>query len=272
MIPAGADAPVTDLTRWNRAGLSRFRYVDGGAAEWLEELRVRHLLLYARGAGLGTTLSDDPAVWLEAFRTGEFPNGLDRAAARAAILAAWDRFDFDAAPAADATYNQILRAQYDHIAIDQTRQISRAFARAFHILSESLNAYANEGYLATATQPEHLRRLLDMIRFEPPPAASALVSIGLILKQDAGQQTFDAGLGIEHQPQGGAKLTFESLEPVVCRLDANLLRPEGWDEASDPLPPGLTTLILAGGEATARGAVGTVGLLSDGPATDAAGL
>ena len=28
-----------DLTRWNRAGLSRFRYVDGNAAEYLEILR-----------------------------------------------------------------------------------------------------------------------------------------------------------------------------------------------------------------------------------------
>ena len=28
-----------DLTRWNRAGLSRFRYVDGNAIEYLETLR-----------------------------------------------------------------------------------------------------------------------------------------------------------------------------------------------------------------------------------------
>ena len=29
----GANEPVRDLTRWNRAGLLRFRYVEGGAAE-----------------------------------------------------------------------------------------------------------------------------------------------------------------------------------------------------------------------------------------------
>ena len=28
-----------DLTRWNRAGLSRFRYVNGNAVEYLEILR-----------------------------------------------------------------------------------------------------------------------------------------------------------------------------------------------------------------------------------------
>ena len=31
---------TTDLTRWNRAGLARFRYVDGNAATYLEELRL----------------------------------------------------------------------------------------------------------------------------------------------------------------------------------------------------------------------------------------
>ena len=30
----------TDLTRWNRAGLRRFRYVEGNAARYLEELRA----------------------------------------------------------------------------------------------------------------------------------------------------------------------------------------------------------------------------------------
>ena len=31
----------SDITRWNRAGLRRFQYVDANAATYLEELRVR---------------------------------------------------------------------------------------------------------------------------------------------------------------------------------------------------------------------------------------
>ena len=31
--------PSEDLTRWNRAGLSRFDYIDGNAAVFLERLR-----------------------------------------------------------------------------------------------------------------------------------------------------------------------------------------------------------------------------------------
>ena len=30
-----------DLTRWNRAGLGRIRYVDGNAATYLDEIRDR---------------------------------------------------------------------------------------------------------------------------------------------------------------------------------------------------------------------------------------
>ncbi len=30
-----------DLTRWNRAALTRFRYVDGKAGEYLEILRAK---------------------------------------------------------------------------------------------------------------------------------------------------------------------------------------------------------------------------------------
>jgi hypothetical protein len=32
--------PTSDLTRWNRAGLSRLHYTDGNAATYLEDLRL----------------------------------------------------------------------------------------------------------------------------------------------------------------------------------------------------------------------------------------
>ena len=59
---ADTTASVRDLTRWNRAGLRRFRYVDGAAAEWLEYLRICHLLLYARSEKVGSDLSEVPEI------------------------------------------------------------------------------------------------------------------------------------------------------------------------------------------------------------------
>ena len=46
--PAGRNDYLFDLTRWNRAGLSGFQYVDGDAAVWLEEERIALLGLYLR--------------------------------------------------------------------------------------------------------------------------------------------------------------------------------------------------------------------------------
>ncbi len=35
-----------DLTRWNRGGLDRFRYIDGNAATYLDDLRLSLLVRY----------------------------------------------------------------------------------------------------------------------------------------------------------------------------------------------------------------------------------
>ncbi len=51
---------LADLTRWNRAGLPRFEYVDGDAAVWLEELRIAMMGLVARGAEMEERL---PETW-----------------------------------------------------------------------------------------------------------------------------------------------------------------------------------------------------------------
>ena len=47
--PDGRKDYLFDMTRWNRAGLTRFEYVDGDASVWLEELRIVMLGLYGRG-------------------------------------------------------------------------------------------------------------------------------------------------------------------------------------------------------------------------------
>lgn len=80
---AGSPTPVRDLTRWNRAGLTRFAYVEGGGAEWLEDLRVAHLLLF--GAPATPLPSDDPDDWVAAFATGDLGGlPLDQALGRLA--------------------------------------------------------------------------------------------------------------------------------------------------------------------------------------------
>ena len=72
--------PRRDMTRWNRAALSRFRYVDGNAASWLEELRLAHLVSFLQSlprvemAGIDwwrdlfADLPEDPAELAEVFQ------------------------------------------------------------------------------------------------------------------------------------------------------------------------------------------------------------
>lgn len=264
MIIPGTEAPVRDLTRWNRSGLDRFRYVDGGAAEWVEYLRICHLLLTARPDVVGISLTDDPEVWREAYRTGVMPDGTAVATAAGRLGSAWQRLAFDGAAPETATHRQILRAQYDHIGLDQTRQISRAFARALHILTETLNAYANEGTLATASQTAHLRRLLEMIDFAPVPAASALVPIALTLADDAVAAPVGLDLAFEHTPADGSPiLTFEALETVTGHPRLNLLRAAGWDTRSDPLKSEQTVLPVASESVFSNVLIGTTGLIED---------
>lgn len=229
----GTNTSVNDLTRWNRARLSRFRYIDGGAAEWLEYLRVAHLLLFATNRD--GTVTTDPEDWVEAFRTGQH-EGSDVNAMLSALASRWAQdgpFDF---VETGTSYTEALRAQYDRIPIDQTQQIGRAFARAFHILTETMDAYANEGFLATATQSPHLRRLLEMVDFQPRIASSAIVPVALVLADETGRIPLDRGLAAEWTPSdGGPILTYESLEGLVADEALNSLRPEGWDQRSDPI-------------------------------------
>ena len=74
-----------DLTRWNRAGLSRFDYVDGDAAVWLEELRIAVMGLTARGADFQERL---PETWRDRFMQDkeQWPDAADRAVFRNLLI------------------------------------------------------------------------------------------------------------------------------------------------------------------------------------------
>ncbi|MDJ0824931.1 MAG: hypothetical protein QNJ16_05450 [Rhodobacter sp.] len=266
---AGTDTEVRDLTRWNRAGLSRFRYIEGGAAEWVEYLRIAHLLLFARN--LQATSHDDPDAWRSAVETGQFDDELPIEDALAAIQSSWRQPTPWSFVDDNADYRTALRAQYDRIPLDQTAQISRAFARAFHILTETLDAYANEGFLATATQAPHLRRLLELIDFEPRLAASAQVPIALSIVDDTPRQTIERGLAVEYLPSDGNPiLTFESLNPQVVEPGLNLMRAAGWDQRSDPVPASQSVFEIADTSVLTIALAGHMAVLSQGNAMQGA--
>ncbi|MCX6629446.1 MAG: baseplate J/gp47 family protein [Candidatus Solibacter sp.] len=113
--------------------------------------------------------------------------------------------------------------------------LARELARSAHILAEYLDAYANEGYLPTATQWDHLRRLVELIDYHPAPPASAVTYVALTLKE-AAQGQVKKGLAMNYTPaDGGPPLTFETLADVDADAALNLLRPAAWNRNPERL-------------------------------------
>lgn len=188
-----------DLTRWNRAGLGRVRYVDGNAAVYLERLRER----------LAAAFPEWPATAPEA--------------------------GSESGPAA-------MAAVYARDPDDLLWQLTRSYARAGHVLAETLDATANEGWIGTATQWESLRRLTAMLDYAPHPPASAFTELAIDFKP--GQHgRLAAGFQLRHAPAGGGKpLIFETLADLDGNADLNDLRPLGWDRNPRPLSGARFTL------------------------------
>lgn len=162
---------MSDLTRWNRAGLSRFEYLDGNAAVFLERLR----------AGLAA----------------RFPG--------------WDLVQATIPPGESEDARKArLEALYAADPDDMLWQLTRSFARACHVLGVHVDAYANEGTLGTASQWENLRRLVALLDYAPRPPASASAALALLLK-DGKAGTVAAGFQVRHSPAKGAPLVFETL-------------------------------------------------------------
>ena len=128
-----------DFTRWNRAGLSRFDYLDANAVTLLESLR------------------EEMARAFPQWRAMRLPDPGENEVERA----------------------RRLLAQYRAEPGDLGWELMRAFARAAHVLARHMDAYANEGYLRTAAHWDNLRRLVAMLDHHPRSAASAYVSLVL---------------------------------------------------------------------------------------------
>ena len=170
----------SDITRWNRAGLRRFQYVDANAATYLEELRVR--------------LADRFPLWQPIQRTSTEVEQYRRP--RSAVP-------------------------------DWGWEIARSLARACHVLGEHVDAFANESYLATATQWESLRRLAALVDYHPAPPASAFTNLVLVAKPGA-SGTVPPGFAVSAATPG-AQITFETMEELAIDSALNELRPQGFD-------------------------------------------
>jgi len=196
-----------DLTRWNRAGLSHFTYVDGNAAEFLEILRQQ----------LAEKFPD--ANWLApsvAVPTNE------KEAEAESLLAEQKRLHLR---------EQRILGQYHQDRRDWVWEITRTFARSCHILTGYADAWANEGHLGTATQWDNVRRLVELLGYYPAPPASATTRLVLVAKK-AG--TVGLGFQVKNSPpQGAEKVIFETLEDLFIDPALNELRPKGWDKSED---------------------------------------
>jgi hypothetical protein len=204
-----------DISRWNRAGLRRVRYVNANAATLLEQLRAR---LDAR------------------FNPKE---GLPR----------WPAMGLSTDSETESEHQARLLRQYEAPRApvpDWGWEIARALARASHVLVEHVDAYANEGFLGTATQWESLRRLVEMIDYHPAPPASAFTPLVVHAKQGA-RGRVARGLAVRHSPpDGGAPIIFETLEDLDADSALNALRPAGHGASTDALGASTKALVLEG--------------------------
>ena len=200
----------TDLTRWNRSGLKRFRYVDGNAITYLETLRLAMRQAFSDAEGHSAWQELDTAIPVPA---------VESAAQR---QARW-------------------LAQYRDERRDYGWEILRTYARAAHVLTEHLNAYTNESYLATATQWDNVRRLVEMIDYHPAPPASAATPVALLAKADK-SGTVAAGFAFKNKPDDGSKpVIFETLEDLAVDDQMNELRAHGWNQSQESFQYDLDT-------------------------------
>ena len=185
---------MSDLTRWNRAGLECFRYVDGNAVTYLEMLRA-------------------------ALRDG-FPKDANSPPR-------WEQLDAPQQESDEQRSVRMLR-QYREGRGDWGWEIARAFSRACHVLTEHLDACANEAYLGTATQWDSVRKLVGMLGYRPHPPASAATPLVLLAKENL-KGKVAKGFAVKFSPpEGGSPVTFETLADFEVNSKLNALRPRDY--------------------------------------------
>jgi len=234
------------VNRWNRAGLKRFRYIDGNAATYFDKLLDALESSFQQGEA-----ASNPR-WKQ-LRDGR-PISSDQATGgeREALI---------------VERNRQLLSQYRQQTKDWGREIARVFSRSAHILSEYTDAYANEGYIGTATQWDNVRKLVETIAYHPAPPASASAKVALILK-DGAEGVVEAGVQMSHKPQGGgAPVVFETLRDLECSAEANCLQIEHYNVSQESYGAGTNEFVLE--EKDEEISCGDIGVLVSGSDGDA---
>lgn len=128
---------------------------------------------------------------------------------------------------------------------DPTIALLDAWATVGDVLGFYLDRIADEGYLATATQPGSILALARLVGYQPAPSLAAQVYLAYAMAPDPadGAVHFSQGLLFQSVPGPGQQpQTFESAGALVARPSWNLLTPK----STQPLQASTTSLVLAG--------------------------
>lgn len=162
-------------------------------------------------------------------------------AAFAAAFPEWSAVQVDADEAAQVTQERLL-SQYQGPVGDYGWELARTFARCCHVLIGYLDAYANEGYLSTASDWDDVRKLVAMLDYVPSPPASASTVIAIDAVAGTSQATLSRGYQTSYSPPQAPAVIFETLTDL--ELDATLNELPLAPPASATLV-GSTTIVLS---------------------------
>ncbi len=189
-----------NMTRWNRSGLSQFRYIDGNAITYLETLRLAMHETFIDEQGNNQWQALDDAVRVPETET-------------------------------EKQKQQRWLNQYRSERRDHAWEIMRSYARSLHVLTEYMDTYANETFLNTATQWDSVRRLVEMLDYHPAPPASAETWLALLAKKDK-NGLLEAGFAVKNKPDDGSKPSiFEIFNDLDVDAGLNALRAKHWDKS-----------------------------------------
>jgi hypothetical protein len=134
----------------------------------------------------------------------------------------WSAVQVAADQPAQVTQERLL-SQYQGPVGDYGWELARTFARCCHVLSGYLDAYANEGYLSTASDWDDVRKLVAMLDYVPSPPASASTVIAIDAPAGSAGQVLARGYQTTYTPPQAPAVIFESLADLQLDPELNTL-------------------------------------------------
>jgi len=136
--------------------------------------------------------------------------------------------------------------QYEAVSDDMTFAFLKTIARSCHLLTEHVDAIANEAYMGTATLWESLRKLAGMVNYRPKPHGSAVTHLGFLAKEKIENTRVAKGFQVKYTPKdGGHPIVFESLEDMDLSFSRNRIHVSEYQR--NPASLGGHSLTLDGG-------------------------